>query len=113
MKTTQDITSILHARADKKLNDFIHSRLGDLFELCGGHMRIGEDRPKLEDWPEIKQQLTNCKMPQEFPWKGAVIELCKSVVFAHLRDKWREKECHEFVKKLDEIHSYTYHCDEQ
>jgi len=95
------LTEKIHARADRKLVEFLESRFGDLFQLCGGHG--GTERPKLEDFPQMKKTLTNCEMPQKFPWKGSVIELARLVCFAHLRNQWREKEMRDFMEKVEAV----------
>lgn len=68
--------------------------------MCGRHNAKKID---LGCFPEIKQTLTNLQMPQSFPWHGAVVDLMRQVLFAHLRDKYREAEVLEFMRHVESI----------
>jgi hypothetical protein len=104
----ETLTQKIHARADRKLNLFLQSRFGEMFDLCGGH---GSDkRPKLEDFPNVNLALKQCRMPEVMPWSGSAIELSRAVCFAYMRDQWREREMEDFIKKVEGIHGIC--CEE-
>lgn len=97
----ETITDKLHAESDKKLQDFIQSRLGDLFQLCGGH---GAERIEQESNSKVKQAAHQFGIsPQKTIWHGSVWCFAEQTLFVMLRDKWRAQAVTEFLAKVERL----------
>lgn len=105
----KDLQQKINKIADEKLDDFLDSRFGGLFEMVGGHGEKSADYSDIEAINQCIENMHSClrKDPNGFPWHGTVFKLARLVTKAMLINKFREKESSEFIKKVNEINNIT------
>lgn len=89
----QTITDSLHRRADKKLMDHIDDKLMPLFNEAKDEPYREMCRSDPDSWAPFKD---NC-------WIGSAMKEYKDLLFLYLRDKWRNREVEDFIRKVDEV----------
>lgn len=106
----KDLTQLLNDRADAKLNKLCEERLGDLFDMCGGHSQNKDYN--LDNINKIQQYLANLSgqfksNPERIPWHGTVFELARLTMEAMLKNQFREREAKEFMEQVERIKEIT------